>query len=71
MKMKPISVPQSAPEAAPVVVRLISWLSLICAELDQILALHRQDLLADLLGLLLGREGDEDQIAHGRCPSMC
>ena len=41
------------------------------AELDQIFALHRQDLLADLLGLLLGREGDEDQIAHGRCPSMC
>src|SRR5215207_6058380 len=35
-------------------------------ELDEILFLQLEDLLAHLLGLLLGREGNENQVAH-RC----
>ena len=74
-KMKPISVPQRAPDAAPGrgevhhLVELDVPLLVLdhddgVAELDQVFALEGEDLLTDFLGLLLGREGDENQIAH-------
>src|SRR3954465_15758283 len=39
-------------------------------ELDEILLLQLEDLLAHLLGLLLRREGNENQVAHRCSPSV-
>ena len=36
------------------------------ADLDQIILLHVEDFLANLLGFALTREGDEHEISHGR-----
>src|SRR5262249_32705510 len=40
------------------------------AELDQVLPLHCQQSLANLLGLLFRRERDENEIAHGHSSIM-
>jgi hypothetical protein len=39
------------------------------ADLDQIILLHVEDFLANLLGFGFTREGDEHEISHGEIPS--
>ena len=75
MNSQPTSMPQKAPDTAPLVAGWMSWLSLTrpllvtrrdhrVLDVDEILLLHVRAPFAHLLGVLFRVEGDENQIAH-------